>query len=109
MRAVTDVPITFVYCPPVPLLRNGRAGLDDPESALTQVFAELCAGAGIGFVDMTPVFARLYEKETALARGFSNSVPGRGHLNRTGHRLVAEAIAEHVLRTNPCSSVRSSS
>jgi hypothetical protein len=36
-----------------------------------------------------------------LSRGFTNSVPGEGHLNTVGHTLAAETILRNLVRVRP--------
>ena len=45
---------------------------------------------------MTEAFDILYEKEHILAHGFSNSEIGEGHLNRYGHAVIVEIIANKI-------------
>ncbi|MDO4982184.1 MAG: hypothetical protein Q4E35_01345 [Eubacteriales bacterium] len=57
-------------------------------------FASTCEELGIVFVDMTDSFKWLYANERQLAHGFINTAVGSGHLNKYGHRLIAEKLAE---------------
>lgn len=59
-------------------------------------FVSLCEEKGISFLNMTEAFDILYEKEHILAHGFSNSEIGEGHLNRYGHAVIAEIIANKI-------------
>jgi lysophospholipase L1-like esterase len=47
----------------------------------------------VPFVEMGPKFRAHFDATKEMSHGFSNSEPGTGHINGTGHRLVAEAIA----------------
>ena len=66
---------------------------DDNEIAL---FSQLCEENDIIFVDVTPMFEKLYEEQHILAHGFTNTAVGVGHLNAYGHGAVAEAVAQAI-------------
>jgi hypothetical protein len=55
-------------------------------------FARLCDEHGITFVDMTNDFIAAYDKERIVPYGFANTIPGRGHLNKYGHKMIAERL-----------------
>lgn len=59
-------------------------------------FASTCSDLGIVFVDMTDSFKNLYADEHQLAHGFINTGVGSGHLNKYGHRVIAEKLAEVI-------------
>ena len=50
-----------------------------------------CLEAGIPYVSAREVLIRARDR-FVLSRGFWNTTPGDGHLNETGHRLVAGAL-----------------
>lgn len=60
-------------------------------------YAGLCREQGILFVDMTDSILELYEQEHILVSGFANTKIGYGHLNREGHRILADAIYAAIL------------
>lgn len=60
-------------------------------------FSAACADAGVIFVDMTQPFADAYQTAHILPNGFANTAMGEGHLNRDGHRLVAEALYRAII------------
>ena len=51
-----------------------------------------CASNGIIFLDTGDAFLRAYEKDYSVPYGFANTTFLTGHLNKTGHRIVAEAF-----------------
>lgn len=59
-------------------------------------FQDACDKNGIIFVDMTPDFERMYEEEHILAHGFINTAVGTGHLNKYGHKAIAERLTEVI-------------
>ena len=94
---VEDTGITpiIMYHPSETLSEDGsvryKTNIDD-----LKMFAKTCEDLGIIFVDMTPDFERLYEEEHILAHGFINTAVGTGHLNKYGHKAIAERLAEVI-------------
>ena len=82
----------IVYYHPALTPQPDGALLSDAQPDCLRVFREACADAGILFIDMTDAFTRAYEQRHVLPAGFANTALGAGHLNREGHRLVAEEI-----------------
>ena len=61
-------------------------------------FEYACEEAGVIFVDMTQPFTDEYQRSKSLPHGFANTSPGVGHLNKTGHELIAQALSEEISR-----------
>lgn len=59
-------------------------------------FKDCCEKNGITVVDVLPEMIDNYKKTFEFSYGFSNTVPGSGHLNKTGHRIVAEQLYEQI-------------
>ena len=81
------------------ILFNPAVGIADDGSLYTitkpeqlAAFRSLCAENGVRFLDLTDVYMRAYYEQHLLPSGFSNTAPARGHLNRIGHRLIAETV-----------------
>jgi hypothetical protein len=55
-------------------------------------FKRLCDEHGITFIDMTDDFIAAYDKERIVPYGFANTIPGQGHLNKYGHKMIAERL-----------------
>ena len=51
---------------------------------------------GIRLLDMRPVFVEYYNLHQELPYGSVNTRPGNGHLNKLGHRLIAEALIPYL-------------
>lgn len=56
----------------------------------------LCEKNNIDFVNLLPLFEENYIETHKLPYGFINTEPGGGHLNATGHALIAEAIYSYM-------------
>ena len=59
-----------------------------------ELMEKVCTEKGIVFINMADSFIEHYLKESELPHGFSNTVPGSGHLNETGHYLIAQKVNE---------------
>lgn len=89
--ADAGVRLIIYYHPWVDLHMDGTMTFGTNDQCLA-AFRQACADAGVIFIDMTEEFRRAYEEDRIVPKGFANTALGTGHLNREGHRLVAEAI-----------------
>jgi hypothetical protein len=98
-RICTDNGINFivVYHPHLTIGKDGRATTAQPNEYLTRI-RNACNSNGIYFMDMTSAFIAEYNTNHLLPHGFSNTAVGRGHLNKTGHRLIASQLSEFIKR-----------
>ncbi|MCK6574070.1 hypothetical protein L6V77_23570 [Myxococcota bacterium] len=102
LDAATERPLVFIYTPAVPRIRANAVETQDQDAAAARHVAALAARRGIGFLDLSAAFVRAYQQTGEFPRGFHNGVPGSGHWNALGHRLVAEAIcADRADRARP--------
>lgn len=60
------------------------------------IFKDCCEKNGITAVDVLPAMIDNYKKTFEFSYGFSNTVPGKGHLNKTGHRIIAQELYEQI-------------
>lgn len=68
----------------------------DMDKTYKDAFMKSCADSGIKVIDVSPDFVSAYRENFELSYGFSNSAPGEGHLNKTGHRIMAETIYRKI-------------
>ena len=61
-----------------------------------KAFKDCCDENGIKVIDVSSNMVSKYKETSQLPYGFSNSAPGEGHLNKTGHRIVAETVYEYI-------------
>jgi hypothetical protein len=59
-------------------------------------FERLCEDHGITFIDMSDDFIAAYNNEKIVPYGFSNTIPGEGHLNKYGHEIIAERLSRTI-------------
>lgn len=50
----------------------------------------------INLIDFTPIFQKHYDNTHSILNGFSNTLPGKGHLNCNGHQLVSTHLYEQL-------------
>ena len=61
-----------------------------------KAFKECCETNNIKVIDVSSEMVAEYKENYNLSYGFSNSAPGEGYLNKTGHRIVAETVYKHI-------------
>ena len=87
----TGVQIIIFYNCEIAIDEQGRVtdrtNLDDVTS-----FKEICDKNGVIFLDMYDAFVSEYKKSKKMPRGFSNTKVGEGHINETGHQVIADEI-----------------
>ena len=59
-------------------------------------FSRECSDQDITFVNLTPVFQAHYQQTYELPCGFINTAVGVGHLNQTGHRMIADCLCDII-------------
>ena len=89
--AAHGVKAVIVFNPGVGIAPDGSLSTRTKPEQLA-LFQQLCAEKGVAFLDLTEVYFDCYNEQHLLPSGFSNTAPARGHLNRVGHRLMAEAL-----------------
>ncbi len=82
--------LIFYHCAAEYDEEDGYVRADDLR--LRDIFSARCADYGIGFIDITDHFTRYSAETHRLPYGFFNTVPGTGHLNETGHAIVADDV-----------------
>jgi len=99
-RKSTDKEIIFIYVPHVPYIFNEKIYLQDRSSDFIKKLTKLCSENNIVFINMEDAFKKYYNETGKSPRGFPNSRPFLGHLNFSGHKLVAEKLIEHFEKAN---------
>jgi hypothetical protein len=96
-RICADNGIDFivVYHPPLTVRKDGHATVEQPNEYLTKI-RNACNVHGVYFMDMSKAFIAEYNAKHLLPHGFSNTAVGTGHLNKTGHRLIAGQLSEFI-------------
>lgn len=93
-----DCRLIIVYHPTLSLRADGSAYTTTEDNYLT-IFKQVCDDNGTIFVDMTDDFLDEYSKCYVLPHGFSNTAVGVGHLNKDGHRMIANRLYDIIMKT----------
>lgn len=88
-----DIKAIILYQSPISAVDYEQS---DEEKANLDLFRSACETNGIEFIDMTESFKTMYKTEHKLPHGFINTAVGSGHLNKYGHKAIAEKLAKHV-------------
>ena len=91
----TGAKLIIFYHPQTILDNNGNMIITTDSDALS-AFQEACNNNNILFLDMTSDFEKIYYEDHILAHGFINTAVGVGHLNKYGHKIIAERLAEII-------------
>lgn len=86
----TGSDVVFLY---IPLIEYSDGELRLKWPARHQFYVDFCEANGVRLVDPTEAFFEAIKAEGQPIHGFQNSVMGWGHINKRGHRVVAEAAA----------------
>lgn len=78
------------YHPTTSLDHNGNIIVNTDER--TGIWSRLCQENGILYLDMSEKYLKEYRNNMILPYGFINTEIGTGHLNRHGHRMIAEEL-----------------
>jgi hypothetical protein len=89
-----DVGLMIVYHPHLIVQENGLVSVETPEH--TAILKNICEINNIRFINMADIFINEYYSNHTLPHGFLNTGIGVGHLNRNGHRLIANELYRQI-------------
>lgn len=90
--------VVIVFIPAMNYQDAGPTSSVPRNAAIEKRLAEETAAQDIPFINMRSDFRKHYAKEGTHLKGFSNTLPGEGHLNSRGHQLVARRLIEFFSR-----------
>jgi len=93
MRAEYSNPIILLYHPNVAIMPDGTLAIAR-DMRYYEAYLTACENNDIVFVDTGDAFLKAYQEDYSVPFGFSNTTMLSGHLNRLGHKIVAEAFYE---------------
>lgn len=94
MRSECSKPFVIIYHPDIFIEKDGSASL--VYSGTWELFKNACEKNNIDLIDTGEDFLRYYNEYNKLPYGFMNTIPGSGHLNEVGHRIIADAIIDYL-------------
>ena len=93
LEASEGVPLIVVLLPSAPYISGDGIEMDDP--AHEQLVEFIKRYPEVTLVDPLPEFQSL-ASAGRLPRGFFNTEPGTGHLNRDGNQIVGQLLAQAI-------------
>jgi hypothetical protein len=87
--------LIIFYHPHLTLNKDGSASANTNDEYL-DAFKTACINNGIYFIDITDVFMEEYQTNHILPHGFANTAVGVGHLNKNGHRIIANELFRRI-------------
>lgn len=86
-----SIKLIIIYHPEISFSDDGALQIITNTDYL-KLFSNACSANGVIFVDMSSKFLSEYQSRRIIPYGFSNTAVGVGHLNKDGHRMVAEML-----------------
>lgn len=96
LKSINNSKLIIAFQPSQTINSDGSIKYSYEPSKL-KCFSELCEQKGITFCDLTSDFQKLYQDQFVLAHGFSNTAVGVGHLNKYGHKAIADTVANVIM------------
>ena len=90
-----NMPLIFLYVPYMDMDHKGQVSVAEDKAKIAAV-EKACKSNSIIFVNMGPAFLEYYNKNHVLPHGHLNSQVGKGHLNKDGHRMIADTLAKRI-------------
>lgn len=75
---------------------NADGSISFAQAEYAEIFSKVTQKYGIGFVDMTEDFERMYNEEHRVPHGFSTGEIGAGHINKYGHAAIADRLYRYI-------------
>lgn len=92
------VTLVIFYHPSVALAKDGSL-MDKTNLPTLERFSAACEKNGVVFVNVMDDFRHLYRTQKRLPYGFPNTGVGVGHLNRYGHKAIAERLCAVIAKS----------
>lgn len=91
MREQYSQRIILVYIPAVELDNEGMYAVPKPE---IELLLKIAPEYNIEVLDASEIFLEAYQKDYTFPLGYWNTHYGAGHMNKSGHQLIAEKLYE---------------
>lgn len=75
---------------------NADGSISFAQAEYAEIFSKVAQKNGIGFVDMTEDFEKMYYEENHVPHGFSTGEMGAGHINKYGHAAIADRLYRYI-------------
>jgi len=84
--------LVIVFIPAMNYQDAAEVSSDPRNAAIEKALVQATADEGVPLLNMRSDYLEHYRSEGTHLRGFNNTVPGEGHLNSAGHRLIAQRL-----------------
>ena len=84
--------------------KNGKV-VPQETGEKSELFEQACLNNGIGYLDMYDAYSEMYNEMHCLPHGFSNTAVGTGHLNKFGHKSIANELYKYIVNSENKSSI----
>ena len=98
--------LVIVFIPAMNYRDFGTTSSEPRNTAIENALILATTAQDVPLLNMRDDFLAHYRKYGTNLKGFNNTVPGEGHLNAEGHKLVAKRLTEFY--SQPDSPLRSS-
>ena len=75
---------------------NADGSISFAQADYAEIFSKVSQKYGIGFVNMTEDFEKMYYEENHVPHGFSTGEIGAGHINKYGHAAIADRLYRYI-------------
>lgn len=75
---------------------NADGSISFAQAEYAEIFSKVAQKNGIGFVNMTKDFEKMYYEEHHVPHGFSTGEIGAGHINKYGHAAIADRLYRYI-------------
>ena len=72
--------------------------LNKSESNIEALMKDSSNKYGVDLLDTRNAFYDYYQSHCQPVNGFDNTMPGTGHINKIGHALIADCLADYFMR-----------
>jgi hypothetical protein len=86
----------IIFRHPQLILNKDSSVSPSTDNEYLEIFKKSCSENNIYFVDMTDIFIDEYKTNYILPHGFSNTAVGTGHLNKNGHKMIANELFKQI-------------
>lgn len=90
-----DIELIILYHPTLSFDNDGNVKAIYNQEDM-DIFKNCCIESDIHFINMEDTFVNEYKTNKILPHGFNNTIPGSGHLNKYGHKMIAMEIKRFV-------------
>ena len=73
---------------------------DKNNKDLEKIIQEESKKNNIPFLNTEKDFLSFFSEENEFPFGFNNTKPGTGHLNKNGHKIIANILYEFLIKKN---------